>query len=108
MLVGVWSLERLPMSTAPSHTRIPQSPSRTSRSVSNRRPEEKTLVPDNAATFQSARIHPFGPSNLRQNRERETQRAMMKRARCGGYLATIEDATRMKPPPLILNVDCPI
>ena len=74
MLVGVWSLERLPMSTAPSHTRIPHPPPRTSRLVSNRHPEEETLVPQNAATFQSARIDPFGPSNLRQNRERETQR----------------------------------
>ena len=74
MLVGVWSLERLPMSTAPSHTHIPHSPPRTSRSVSNRHPEEKTLVPHNATTFQSALLYPFGPSNLRQNREHETQR----------------------------------
>ena len=93
MLASVRSLERLPMSTAPSHTRIPHSPSRTSRSVSNRHPEEKTLVPDNAATFQSALVDAFRPSNLRQNRERETQRQIVKRARCGGYLATIEDAT---------------
>ena len=74
MLVGVWSLERLPMSTAPPHTRIPHPPPRTSRLVSNRHPEEKTLVPHAPATFQSARIDPFGPSNLRQNRERKMQR----------------------------------
>ena len=105
MLVGVWpwSLERLPMSTAPSHTHIPHSnsPPRTSRSASNRHPEEKTLVPHNAATFQSALIDPFRPSNLRQNRERETQTAKVKRVWCGSHLAHMEDATRMKPPPPI-------
>ena len=93
MLVGVWSLERLPMSTAPRTltTLIPRP--RTSRLVSNRHPEEKTLVPQNAATFQSARIDPFGPSNLRQNRERETRKAKVKRMWCGSYLAPMEDAT---------------
>ena len=93
MLSSVRSLECPPMSTAPSHTRIPHSPSRTTRSVSNRQPEEKTLVPENAATFQSALVDAFRPSNLRQNRECETQRVMVKLARCGGYLAPMEDAT---------------
>ena len=74
MLASVRSLDRLPMSTAPRTltTLIPRP--RTSRLVSNRHPEEKTLVPHAPATFQSARIDPFGPSNLRQNREREMQR----------------------------------
>jgi len=79
MLASVRSLERLPMSTAPSHTRIPHSPSRTSRSIRNRKPEEKTLVPDNATTFQSDLLNAFRPSNLRQNRERETKTAQVKR-----------------------------
>ena len=52
---------------------------RTSRLVSNRQPEEKTLVPHAPATFQSALIDAFGPSNLRQNRERKTQTAKVKR-----------------------------
>ena len=93
MLASVRSLERPPMSTAPSHTRIPHSPSRTSRSVSNRHPEEKTLVPDAPATFHSALLDAFRPSNLRQNRQRETQTQIGKRMRCGGYLAPMEDAT---------------
>ena len=36
-------------------------------------------MPHNAATFQSALLDPFGPSNLRQNRERETQTTKVKR-----------------------------
>ena len=86
MLVGVWSLERLPMSTAPPHTRIPHPPPRTSRLVSNRHPEEETLVPHAPATFQSALIDPFGPSNLRWGRGREEETAKVERAWCGSYL----------------------
>ena len=78
----------LPMSTAPSHTRIPHSPPRTSRSVSNRHPEEETLGAHAPATFQSALLDPFGPSNLRQDREREAQKAKVKRGWCGSYLQT--------------------
>ena len=58
-------------------------------------------MPNNAATFQSALLDAFGPSNLRQNRERETQRAKVKRVWCGSYLAPMEDSTWMKPPPPI-------
>ena len=93
MLASVRSLERLPMSTASRTLTTPHLPPRTSRSVSNRHPEEKTLVPHNAATFQSARIDAFGPSNLRQNRERETKKAKVKWMWCGSYLAPMEDAT---------------
>ena len=50
-------------------------------------------VPHAPATFQSARIDPFGPSNLRQNRERETKKAKVERVWCGSYLAPMEDAT---------------
>ena len=44
-------------------------------------------MPHAPATFQSALLDPFGPSNLRQNREREAQKAKVKRGWCGSYLA---------------------